>query len=206
LTLTEKDIIDFKINMSKDLEKRIKMGYKSQFQNIMIKITSMPKRYKMIKAPINVSEDLIKLENISKGIFNYLLDMFDVFGDNAILNAKRIFEENGIKWGKKFYKCYKNSYNSHDTKKLLKELYISLKDMDYIISANRQLNWIFRLPEEPSDLVSRSRRYFCTLYEMKVIWLQNFIKHMAPGYNSVFEFLEEDEQHVITIIIIKEGS
>lgn len=206
MTLTEKDIIDFKINMSRDLEKRIKMGYKSQFQNIMIKITSMPKRYKMIKVPVNVSEDLIKLENINKGIFNYLLDMFDVFGDNAVLNAKRIFEENGIKWGKKFYKCYKNNYNSNDAKKLLKELYISLKDMDYITSANRQLNWVFRLPEEPSELVSRSRRYFCTLYEIKVIWLQNFIKYMAPGYTSVFEFLEEDEQHVITCITIKEGS
>ncbi|MDF2532067.1 MAG: hypothetical protein K0Q65_1648 [Clostridia bacterium] len=104
LTFDERDIIDFKISLSKDLEKKIKMGYQSQFRNIVISITSMPKRYKKIKAAANVSEDIQKLENTSKNIYNYMLDMFDVFGDNAVLNAKRIFEENGAKWGRKFYK------------------------------------------------------------------------------------------------------
>jgi len=93
LTFDKRDIIDFKISLAKDLEKRIKMGYKSQFRNIVISITSMPKLYKKIKTANDVSEDIQKLECISKSIYNYLLDMFDVFGDNAVLNAKRIFEE-----------------------------------------------------------------------------------------------------------------
>lgn len=182
------------------------MGYQSQFRNILISITSMPKRYKKLKANINVSEDTQKLENINKNIYNYLLDMFDVFGDNAVLNAKRIFEENGTRWGKKFYKSFNQHYNTGDAKKLVKELYLSLYDIDYINAVNRQINWVFKKPLEDSSLSSRTSRYFNVLYEVKAIWLQHFIKGMTPGYISVFEIIEEDENQIITNIIIKEGT
>jgi transcription-repair coupling factor (superfamily II helicase) len=205
LTFDEREIIDFKISLAKDLEKKIKMGYQSQFRNIVISITSMPKRYKKLKANINVSEDTQKLETISKNIYNYLLDMFDVFGDNAVLNAKRIFEESGTKWGKKFYKSFNQRYNAGDAKKLTKELYLNLNDIDYINSTNRQINWVFKKPEEDSSLSSRSSRYFNILYEVKAIWLQNFIKAVAPGYIGVMEIVEENENQIITNIMIKEG-
>jgi hypothetical protein len=206
LTFDERDLIDFKICLAKDLEKKIKMGYKSQFRNIVISITSMPKRYKKLKSAVNVSEDIQKLENISKSIYNYLLDMFDVFGDNAVLNAKRIFEENGVKWGKRFYKNFNQHYNASDVRHLVKELYLDLKDIDYISAANLQINWIFRKPAEDSELNRHSSIYFTILYEIKSLWLQGFIKSMAPGYISIMEILNEDENQITTNITIKEGA
>ena len=182
------------------------MGYKSQFRNIVISITSMPKLYKKIKTANDVSEDIQKLECISKSIYNYLLDMFDVFGDNAVLNAKRIFEENGVKWGKRFYKSFNKSYNASDVKRLIKELYLDLKDTDYISISNRQTNWIFRKPGEDSGLSRHSSIYFNILYEIKSLWLQGFIKSMAPGYVGVMEILEENENQITTNITIKEGA
>ncbi|HUV85078.1 MAG TPA: hypothetical protein VMV86_05165 [Methanosarcinales archaeon] len=204
LTFNDKDIIDFKISLSKDLEKKIKMGYQSQFRNIVISIVSMPMRYKKAKALINVSEDIQTLENSSKNIYNYLLDMFDVFGDNAVLNAKRIFEESGTKWGKKFYKSFNQHYNAGDVKKLVKELYLSIKDIDYINSVNRQINWVFKKPVDDNCVKGSSSRYYNTIYEVKSIWLQHFINGIAPGYTCVMEIIEDGENQKTTNIIIKE--
>lgn len=205
LTFSDRDIIDFKISLSKDLEKKIKMGYQSQFRNIVISIASMPMRYKKVKAPISVSEDIQTLENSSKNIYNYLLDMFDVFGDSAVLNAKRIFEESGIKWGKKFYKSFNKHYNAGDVKKLVKELYLSIKDIDYVNSSNRQINWVFKKPVDDSCVKGSSSRYYNTIYEVKSIWLQHFIEGIAPGYSCVMEITEEVENQKTTNIILKES-
>jgi hypothetical protein len=204
LTFNERDIIDFKISLSKDLEKKIKMGYQSQFRNIVISIASMPKRYKKVKALMNVSEDTQKLEDSSRNIYNYLLDMFDVFGDNAVLNAKRIFEESGTRWGKKFYKSFNQHYNVGDVKKLVKELYLGIKDIDYISSANRQINWIFKRPVDDSCVKGNSSRYYNTIYEVKSIWLQHFVQGIAPGYSCVLELIEDGENQKTTNIILKE--
>ena len=204
LTFNDRDIIDFKISLSKDLEKKIKMGYQSQFRNIVISIASMPMRYKKVKALINFSEDIQTLENSSKNIYNYLLDMFDVFGDNAVLNAKRIFEESGSKWGKKFYKSFNQHYNAGDVRKLVKELYLSINEIDYINSVNRQLHWVFKKPIDDSCVKGNSSRYFNTIYEVKSIWLQHFIKGIAPGYFCVMEVIEDGENQKTTNIIIKE--
>ena len=204
LTFNDRDIIDFKISLSKDLEKKIKMGYQSQFRNIVISIASMPMRYKKVKALINFSEDIQTLENTSKNIYNYLLDMFDVFGDNAVLNAKRIFEESGSKWGKKFYKSFNQHYNAGDVRKLVKELYLSINEIDYINSVNRQLHWVFKKPIDDSCVKGNSSRYFNTIYEVKSIWLQHFIKGIAPGYFCVMEVIEDGENQKTTNIIIKE--
>jgi hypothetical protein len=205
LTFSDRDIIDFKISLSKDLEKKIKMGYQSQFRNIVISIASMPMRYKKVKTPISVSEEMQALENSSKSIYNYLLDMFDVFGDNAVLNAKRIFEESGTKWGKKFYKSFNQHYNAGDVKKLVKELYLSIKDIDYVNSVNRQLNWVFKRPIDDSCVKGSSSRYYNTIYEVKSIWLQHFIEGIAPGYSCVMEITEEVENQKNTNIILKES-
>lgn len=205
LIIDERDKIAFKLCMVKDLEKNMKTGYKSQFRNIIIKITSKPTKYKKFKSPINASEDLLKLESTSKSIYNYLLDMFDVFGNKAVLNAKGIFEENALKWGKRFYKTYNHSYNAGDVKKLLTELFWSIKDMDFLSLSNRQLCWTFSMPKEDSGLNTQSCRYFDQLYEIKSIWLYSFIKALAPGYTSVFDITEKDDTHIITNITIKEG-
>ncbi len=206
LIFEDRDLLDFKINMITDLNKKIKMGYKSQFRNIIIRIISKPKRYKKIKAPINIVEDVNKMDTISRNIYYYLIDMFDVFGDSAILNAKRIFEDNGIKWGKKFNKSLTAQYNSNDIKKLIKELYISIKDLDYLTFSNRQLNWIFKKPEDESEQHQNADRYFKPLYEIKVLWLQSFIKTLSPDYTSVFETIDEQTEQITTNIIIKEGA
>lgn len=200
MKLEDRDILDFKINMITDLSKKIKMGYKNQFRNIIIRIISKPKRYKNIKAPLNIEEDVNKIDTMSRKIYNYLIDMFDVFGDSAVLNAKRIFEENGIKWGRKFNKSFASEYNSNDIKKLTKDLYISIKDIDYMTLSNRQLNWIFNKPEDETD------RYFISLYEIKALWLQSFIKALNPNCTSVFETINKQIEQITTNIIIKEGA
>jgi len=206
LIFEDRDLLDFKINMITDLNKKIKMGYKSQFRNIIIRIISKPKRYKKIKAPINIVEDVNKIDTMSRNIYYYLIDMFDVFGDSAILNAKRIFEDNGIKWGNKFSKSLTAQYNSNDIKKLIKELYISIKDLDYLTFSNRQLNWIFKKPEDESEQHQNADRYFKPLYEIKALWLQSFIKTLSPDYTSVFETIDEQSEQISTNIIIKEGA
>lgn len=206
LMVEDRDIIDFKIDMLTDLNKKIKMGYKSQFRNIIIRIISKPKRYKKIKAPINIVEDVNKMDTMSRNIYNYLINMFDVFGDSAILNAKRIFEDNGVKWGKKFNKRFAAQYNLNDFKKLIKELYISIKDIDYLTFSNRQLNWIFKKPENESAQYQNSDRYFSSLYEIKSLWLQSFISALSPDYTSVFETIDEQSENITTNIIIKEGA
>ncbi len=206
LIFEDRDLLDFKINMITDLNKKIKMGYKSQFRNIIIRIISKPKRYKKIKAPINIVEDVNKMDTMSRNIYYYLIDMFDVFGDSAILNAKRIFEDNGIKWGKKFNKSLTAQYNSNDIKKLIKELYISIKDLDYLTFSNRQLNWIFKKPEDESEQHQNADRYFKPLYEIKTLWLQSFIKTLSPDYTSVFETIDEQTEQITTNITIKEGA
>lgn len=204
--LEDRDIIDFKIDMLTDLNKKIKMGYKSQFRNIIIRIISKPMRYKRIKAPINIVEDVNKMDAMSSNIYNYLINMFDVFGDSAILNAKRIFEDSGVKWGKKFNKRFAVQYNSNDIKKLIKELYISIKDLDYLTLSNRQLNWIFKKPEGESAQYQNADRYFNSLYEIKSLWLQSFIKALKPDYTIVFETIDEQAEQITTNIIIKEGA
>lgn len=205
MRIDEKDLLEYKISLAKDLKKRIKSGYKNQFRNILIKITSKPKRYKKAKSNVNVSEDIIALENMHKSIYSYLMDMFNVFGDNAMLNAKRIFEDSGLKWGKKFHKSFGTKYDSKDVKKLVAELYISIKDIDYIVPSDNELKWIFRKPGESSGLSRESNRYCSILYEIKSIWLQSFIKTLAPGMYSVLETHEENDDQIVTSITIKEG-
>jgi hypothetical protein len=202
----DRNIVDFKLSLLTDLEKKIKMGYKSQFRNIVIKIVSKPKRYKKIKAPVNVIEDVNKLDTMSRSLYNYLIDMFDVFGDSAILNAKRIFEDNGAKWGKKFNKSLASQHDSTDMKKLVKELYISIKDLDYLTIANRQLLWVFKKPEDDSPQSQNADRYFNSLYEVKSLWLQSFIRALKPECSSVFETIEGEPGLINTNIIIKEGA
>lgn len=206
LILDDRDIIDFKLDLITDLEKKIKMGYKSQFRNIAIRIISKPKRYKKIKAPINIVEDVNKMDTLNRSIYNYLLDMFDVFGDSAILNAKRIFEDNGIKWGKKFSKSYTAQYGSSDIRKLIKELYISIKDLDYITLSNKQLLWMFKKPEDEALQSQNADRYFNSLYEVKALWLQSFIKALSPDYVCVLETIEEQPGSITTNVIIKESA
>lgn len=206
LMLEDRDIINFKIELLADLEKKIKMGYKSQFRNIAIRIISNPKRYRKIKAPVNISEDINKIDAKSINIYNYLIDMFDVFGDNAVLNAKRIFEDNGMKWGKKFNKGYMTERSVNDVKKLIKELYISIKDLDYLTLSNRQLSWIFKKPDKEAFQSQNGERYFTILYEVKSLWLQSFIKALGQEYTCVFETIDENTEQIKTNIIIKEGA
>lgn len=206
LALDDRDIVDFKLDMITDLEKKIKMGYRSQFRNIVIRIISKPKRFKRIKAPINVIEDVNKMDTMSRSIYSYLIDMFDVFGDSAILNAKRIFEDNGVKWGKKFSRSYSAHYDSTDIKKLIKELYIGIKDFDHMSISNRQLLWMFKNPCDESPQLQSADKYFNSLHEVKALWLQSFIRGLSPEYTSVLETLEEQPGSVTTNIIIKEGA
>lgn len=203
MTLNDRELFDFKLSMANDLKKRIRVGYKSQFRSIVISITSMPKRYKKLKTRSNASEDLLKLEDLSKSICSYLQDMFDVFGDNAILNAKRIFEDNGCRWGKRFYKNFNHSYNANDVKKLIKELHLGLKDIDYMSLSNKHLIWTFKKIPETAGSNNQASRYFNTLYEIKAIWLQHFVKAMAPGHMCTLEISEENEHQITTSISIK---
>lgn len=201
LTLDNRAIVDIKIQMLNDLEKRIKTEYKSQFSNIAIKIISIPKRYKKRKAAINLSEDIQKIDNIGLNIYNYLMDVFDVFGDNAVLNAKRIFEDNAAKWGSRLYRRYNKHYTIEDLNEILKDFYISFGNEDLLTLIDGRLHWHFMEKEYDEDPCQRSNRYFSVLYDLKILWMQEFTRSIMPNYMTILEIIKGNKNITINIVV-----
>ena len=102
--LNIEELSSIKLPIIKDLEKTLKIGYEHQYRNILSKIVSNKKRFVKKRLPNDVSEDISRYDTLAAGLINYLINLFDVFGESAVLNAKKTFEENGYKWGKKLRK------------------------------------------------------------------------------------------------------
>ena len=112
--LNSGELTSMKLLIIKDLEKTLKIVYEHQYRNILSKIVSNKKKFIKKQLSVDISEDINRYNSLSAGLTNYLVNLFDVFGESAVLNAKKAFEENGYKWGKKLRKKLLKDSNSYD--------------------------------------------------------------------------------------------
>jgi hypothetical protein len=98
------ELAGIKLSIIKDLDKTLKIGYEHQYRNILSKIVSNKKRFVKKRLQNDASVDMCRYNTLASGLVNYLINLFDVFGESAVLNAKKTFEENGCKWGNKLRK------------------------------------------------------------------------------------------------------
>lgn len=201
--LNNGELTSIKLLIIKDLEKTLKMVYEHQYRNILSKIVSNKKKFIKKQSSIDVSEDINKYNSLAAGLTNYLVNLFDVFGESAVLNAKKTFEENGYKWGKKLHKKLLNKANGNDISYLIKCLYINVSEIDYMEISDNSLIWHFSKLSHNS-INEGFMQFYPRFYDIKTVWLHSFIMSFTPQYISVLEKKSEDDNEIITSIELKE--
>lgn len=201
------DIEEFasiKLSIIKDLEKTLKIGYEHQYRNILSKIVSNKKRFIKKRLPGNVSESTSRYDALSAELTNYLANLFDVFGESAVLNAKKTFEENGFKWGRKLRRKIVAGTDNIDLDFMIKNLYINVPGVDSIEISDGGLVWHFS--KQGSNSVNGAfGKFHARFYDIKASWLHSFIKSLTSQYTSIFEKKCENEAEIITSIELKEN-
>ena len=203
--LNIEELTSMKLMIIKDLEKTLKIGYEHQYRNILSKIVSNQKRFVKKSLPKDVSEDLYRYGALAAGLTNYLINLFDVFGESAVLNAKKIFEENGSKWGKKLKKRLFIQDDIVDINYVIKNLYINIPELDYIDITNDDLVWHFS-KQGNSSVNEGFGKFNSSFYAIKTAWLHYFTKSFTSQYASIFEKKNEDDNEIITSIALKEDT
>lgn len=193
--LNNGELTSIRLSIINDLEKTLKIVYKHQYRNILSKIVSNKKRFIKKRMPLNESEDMFRYNSQTAEITGYLSNLFDVFGDSAVLNAKKTFEANGLKWGKKLRKKLSEDSNPYDIYYTIKSLYIYVPDMDYIEMSDGGLVWHFN---------KLDAKFQTDFYNIKSAWLHSFIKSFTSQYTGIFEKKSEDEKKILTSIELKE--
>lgn len=203
--LNAEELTSLKLLMLKDLEKTLKIVYEHQYRNILSKIVSSKKRFLKKSIPLDASEKIFRYDSLSVELTSYLANLFDVFGESAVLNAKKTFEENGMKWGKKLRKRLLIEDNVNEIYFAIKNLYINVPKIDYMEISDNNLKWyLSRL--EHSSVSEDYTKFHPGFYDIKSAWLQNFIKSFAPKYNSTFEKISDDDAVTVTSIELKESA
>ena len=197
------ELTSIKLSITKDLEKTLKIGYEHQYRNILSKIVSNKKRFVKKRQSMDVSDDICRYDSLSAGLTNYLVNLFDVFGESAVLNAKKTFEENGLKWGKKLRKNLFMQSDINDINYLIKNLYINVPEIDYIDMQDDDLVWHFSKLGY-SSINEGFGKFHPRFYDVKAAWLHSFIKSFTSQYVSFFEKKSEDDNQIITSIELKE--
>lgn len=201
--LNIEELTSMKLLIIKDLEKTLKIGYEHQYRNILSKIVSNKKRFVKKRLPNDVSEDIYRYDDLSAGLTNYLINLFDVFGESAVLKAKKTFDDNGCKWGKKLRKKLFVQADVSDISYVIKNLYINVPEIDYIEVANDYLLW--HLAKEGNNTVNEGFGKLCPgFYDIKAAWLDSFIRNFTSQYAVCFEKKSEDETEIVTSIELKE--
>jgi len=191
----EEELADLKLSMLKELEKTLKIVYEHQYRNILSKIVSNKKRFIKKRLPLEASENICRYNSLTAGVTAYLSNLFDVFGESAVINAKRTFEEHGLKWGKKLRKKLRlQEADIHDILTAVKYLYIDVPGNDYLEIAGSSLVWHL------SGLGHSSHPGF---YESKAAWLRSFMGTLAPGYVITFQKTSSEDGITITNIELK---
>jgi hypothetical protein len=132
----------------------------------------------------------------------YLSNLFDVFGESAVLKAKKTFEDNGCKWGKRLKKKLFIQADVADVSYVLKNLYIDVPEIDYIEMNNDELLW--HLSKHGNSSVNNGfGRFHSRFYDIKTSWLDCFIKSFTTQYSAVFEKKDENDSEIITAIDLK---
>jgi len=201
--LNTEELTSMKLLMIKDLEKTLKIVYEHQYRNILSKIVSHKKRFIKKRLPLDVSEDICRYDSLAAGLTSYLVNLFDVFGESAVLNAKKTFEENGSKWGKKLRKKLLVQESINDINYVIKYLYINVPEIDYIEMSNDNLVWHLNKLGH-SSVNEGFIKFHPRFYDIKSAWLHSFIKSFASQYTSIFEKKSEDDNEIITQIEFKE--
>ncbi|HYF75395.1 MAG TPA: hypothetical protein VD757_02305, partial [Candidatus Nitrosocosmicus sp.] len=190
LLITE-ELAGMKLSIIKDLEKTLKIGYEHQYRNILSKIVSKKKRFVKKRLANDISEDILRYDALAAGLTNYLVNLFNVFGESAVLKAKKTFEDNGCKWGKKLKKKLLLQTDTDSISSLIKDLYINVPEIDYIETDNGALLW--HLSKHGSGSVNGSyERFQPRFYDIKAAWLSSFIKNLSSQYTGAFDRKIED--------------
>ncbi len=197
------DLAGLKLSMMKDLEKTLKIGYEHQYRNILSKIVSKKKRFIKKRLPVDASENICRYNSLAAGLTGYITNLFDVFGESAALNAKKTFEENGCKWGKKLRRKLNLQESITDINSIIGSLYLNVPDMDFIEVSGNDLVW--HLLKQGHSNANESFTMFCPrYYDIKAAWLSSFIKYFTLQYTCIFEKKSEDDSKIITRIELKE--
>jgi hypothetical protein len=200
--LNNGELASMKLSIINDLEKTLKIVYEHQYRNILSKIVSNRKRFIKKHLPMDVSEDLLRYNSLAVGLTNYLINLFDVFGESAVLNAKKTFEENGAKWGKKLRKKLLTHTDAMDINYIIKNIYINVAEIDYIETADGALVWHFNKLGN-SSVNGGFMKFNAGFYRIKAAWLHSFMKSFAPQYIGIFEKESEDDREIVTGITLK---
>lgn len=197
------ELASTKLSIIKDLEKTLKIGYEHQYRNILSKIVSNKKKFVKKRLTNDVSEDICRYDALAAELISYLINLFDVFGESAVLNAKKTFEENGYKWGKKLRKRISIQADIVEMNYLINNLYINVPETDYIDMSSDGLVWHFS-KRGNSSLNEAFEKFHLRFYDIKAAWLHSFINSFTSQYTSMFEKKSEDDSEILTSIELKE--
>lgn len=203
--VNSEELSGMKLSILKDLEKTLKIGYEHQYRNILSKIVSNKKRFVKKRLPNEITEDICKYNTLASGLTNYLTNLFNVFGENAVLNAKKIFEESGNKWGKKLRRKINGHADIAEMYSLIMSLYINVSEMDYIVMSNDGLLWHFA-KQGHGNLNGAYGKFHPRFYDIKAAWLHSFINSFTSQYTSMLEKKSEDEVEILTSIELREDT
>lgn len=192
--LKEDELTGLKLSMLKELEKTLKIVYEHQYRNILSKIVSNKKRFVRKRLPLEASENILRYNSLMAVVTAYLANLFDVFGESAVLNSKKTFEEHGFKWGKKLRKKLQLQDDPKDILAAVKALYIDVPENDYLEISDNGLTWFL------SGLGHSSHPGF---YDSKAAWLRSFLGSIAPGYSAAFDKADKEDDITITNIELK---
>lgn len=204
LQLNPEELAAYKLLILKDLEKTLKIGYESQYRSILSKIVINKKRFLKKRLPNNISEAIYRYNSLIMSLTKYLLNLFDVFGESAVLNAKRHFEENAMKWGKKLRKKIGGDIELANVNYILKNTYVDFPNIDYIDAVDTEIIWYFSKSGYAS-LNNEFTKYHPQYYDIKAVWLDSFIKALTPRCTGVLGKKTEDTDSIVTTIQLKEG-
>lgn len=199
MLLSQNDLVGFKTQILKDLEKYLKSGYKAQYKNIVSNILTSPKVFIQKIQEDDISAKVNKFNYISTSLTQHLIDVFDVFGDSAVLNAKIIFEENARKWAKKILKRFK--LDNGNITDFIKEIYINMADYDYLEVEDGRLTWHF-YKSYPNEDRERYKRQWNIFYEIKRIWITALVSSLNCEVCFI-DINENDLEKKSTVIEIK---
>lgn len=194
MLLEEEELAGLKLSMLKELEKTLKIVYEHQYRNILSKIVSNKKRFIRKRLPLEASENILRYNALTGVVTAYLANLFDVFGESAVLNAKKTFEEHGLKWGKKLRKKLQLQDDLKDILSIVRALYIYVPENDYLELSDNGLTWYL------SGLGHSSHPGF---YDSKAAWLRSFIGALAPGYYTTFDKVGSEDDITITDIELR---
>ena len=200
------ELITMKLLMVKDLERSIIKNSSGRYKNFIFNIKINTKKFMRRVVVSDLSAEINKYNVLSSRLTSYVLGMFNVLGENALLAVKRNFEENAVKWAKKARKrigLHNFRLTKEEIHQFIMDVYINLPNSDHLEYVDHRLVWHFKkdLKESNGNVTKEGSN---KIYELKQVWLNTFIKNMFPSYSVQFKPIYEDSMAVTVEIKIEE--